>query len=324
MYKVKIGNNLKTIKELSDNSVNMCVTSPPYYNLRDYLGNDEQIGIENTPEEYIENLVILFREVRRTLTDDGTLWLNIGDSYAGSGKGRNGDGSANVDDNSKQSTNKGSTEGKITKRTEDGYKPKDLMGIPWRVAFALQADGWYLRQDIIWYKRNAMPSPVKDRCTTAHEYLFLLSKSRNYYYDWEAIEEDAKWERWGNQTELKEHAGTASHLGGKTLEELPIRDKKNKRSVWDIPTRPYGGAHFATFPPELVEPCILAGCPEGGMVLDPFGGSGTTAGVSEVFLRDSIMLELNQEYADLVPERIQDIRDYYEKKRPQKIPRTLW
>jgi len=185
---------------------------------------------------------------------------------------------------------------------------KDLIGIPWRVAFALQADGWYLRQDIIWHKPNPMPESVRDRCTKAHEYVFLMSKSPRYYFDAASIEEDAKWERWGNQTENKKHVGTAGHLGGKTLAELPIRDKKNRRSVWTVATKPFKGAHFATFPPDLIEPCVLAGSAPGDTVLDPFNGSGTTGIVSVKHGRRYVGIELNPEYVEITNKRFQEHR----------------
>jgi DNA modification methylase len=300
------GDCIEMMKTLPDRSVNCCVTSPPYFGLRDY-GHEGQIGLEETPEAFVQKMVEVFREVNRVLRDDGTLWLNLGDSYAGSGKGRNGDGSPNVDPLSKQATSAGTIIGKLIKSQTPDCKPKDLIGIPWRVAFALQADGWYLRQDIIWHKPNPMPESVTDRCTKAHEYIFLLSKSARYFYDAPSIEEDAKWERWGNQTENKKHCGTGGHLGGKSLSELPIRDKKNKRSVWSIPTKSYRGAHFATFPTDLVRPCILAGCPTGGTVLDPFGGSGTTGQVAMEEGRKAILCELNPEYVQLMNQRLNGV-----------------
>ena len=275
----------------------MCVTSPPYFGLRDY-GHEGQIGLEQTPEQYIAAMVEVFRCVRDVLADDGTLWLNIGDSYAAnrtyqvpSTKG----GPKHSD--SQSAGGKGS-------KVPDGLKQKDLIGIPWMLAFALRADGWYLRQDIIWHKPNPMPESVKDRCTKAHEYIFLLSKSQKYFFDAPSIEEDAKWERWGNQTEKKQHKGTAGHLGNKTLDELPIRDKKNKRSVWTVPTRGYKGAHFAVFPAALIEPCILAGSRPGDIVLDPFMGSGTTASVALQHGRRYLGCELNPDYGSLQQERI--------------------
>lgn len=298
------GDCRETLKTLPDQSVHCCVTSPPYFGLRDY-GHDGQIGLEQSPEDFISQLVSVFREVKRVLRNDGTLWLNLGDSYYNY---RPGKGQALV----KQSC---ASNGQDLPQTcarrgnkLDGLKEKDLIGIPWMAAFALRADGWYLRQDIIWHKPNPMPESVQDRCTKAHEYIFLLSKSAKYFYDAESIEEDAKWERWGNQTENKKHSGTAGHLGGKTLEELPIRDKKNRRSVWSVPTKSYKGAHFATYPPELIRPCILAGCPEGGVVLDPFGGSGTTAAVANEEGRDAVLCELNPEYISLINKRLSEVQ----------------
>ena len=298
------GDCREVLRTLPAESVHCCVTSPPYFGLRDY-GCEGQMGLEATPDEFVAGMVGVFREVRRVLRDDGTLWLNLGDSYAGGntvGKWREGSARADGDVRGDGSTSRRNRNGN---GAVEGLKPKDLIGIPWRVAFALQADGWYLRQDIIWSKPNPMPESVTDRCTKAHEYLFLLSKSPRYYFDGKAIEEPAKWERWGNQTEQKSHSGTAKHLGGKLLSELPIRDKKNKRSVWSVPTGGgFKGAHFAVFPPDLVEPCILAGCPEGGTVLDPFGGAGTTGLVADRLGRDAILVELNPAYAEIARKRI--------------------
>ena len=271
---------------------------------------DSQIGLEETPEDYVQTMVELFREIRRALRDDGTVWLNIGDSYAGSGKGRNSDGSPNVDEDSKQATSKGTTEGVLQKMKMGGdLKQKDLIGIPWMLAFALRADGWYLRQDIIWSKPNPMPESVKDRCTKAHEYIFLLSKSKSYYYDYEAIKEEATGERWGGDTPINMNntKDTDNVFSGLTKPRKMLYDKRNKRSVWTVTPKAFKGAHFATFPPELIEPCILAGCPEGGTVLDPFGGSGTTAGVAYLHDRNSILCELNPEYAEMVERRIEGI-----------------
>ena len=324
--KILQGSCLETLSSLEEKSVNTCVTSPPYWGLRDYgtgewqggdpdcphmrttkiskdtstghkgmseQGNvvgdaiyksecpkcgavrkDDQLGLEETPEKFVENLVNVFREVRRVLRDDGTVWLNLGDSYCGTGhkgdtkdmlisggKARNGQSFA------------------LNNKVE-GLKSKDLIGIPWRVAFALQADGWYLRQDIIWHKPNPMPEPVKDRCTKSHEYIFLLSKSPKYYYDYEAI---------------KVKASDAADY-----------DTSNKRSVWSIPVASYSEAHFATYPPELIKPCILAGCPEGGTVLDPFGGSGTTAQVANNLNRNAILCELNPEYVEIAKGRLHE------------------
>jgi DNA modification methylase len=304
------GDCIEMMRTLPDQSVNCCVTSPPYFGLRSYCkeGSEEkeyEVGTEETPEAFVQKMVEVFREVKRVLRDDGTLWLNLGDSYYNY---RPGKGQALA----KQScaSNDQDLPQLCARRGNklDGLKEKDLIGIPWRVAFALQADDWYLRQDIIWHKPNPMPESVQDRCTKAHEYIFLLSKSPKYYFDNKSIEEDAKWERWGDQTENKKHIGTAGHLGGKSLSELPIRDKKNKRSVWTVATKPYAGAHFATFPPELIRPCILAGCPKGGVVLDPFGGSGTTAAVAMEEGRWAILCELNPDYIPLINERLSKVQ----------------
>ena len=304
-YDVLVGDCRETLKTLPDESVNTVVTSPPYFGLRDY-NQEDQIGLEPTPEEFVQALVEVFREVRRVLRDDGTVWLNLGDSYAGSGKGRNGDGSPNVDENAKQSTSKGTTEGvlKSMKAHQIGLKPKDLIGIPWMVAFALREDGWYLRQDIIWSKPNPMPESVTDRCTKAHEYIFLLSKSKSYYFDNEAIKEPTQGrERFGN----KRSKGDCEQRQDNERRDMTPNWTRNRRSVWTVPPKPFKGAHFATFPPELIEPCVLAGCPVGGTVLDPFGGSGTTAGVAYRNDRNSILCELNPEYAELVESRIEGI-----------------
>lgn len=254
------GDALANLKTLPDQSVQTCVTSPPYFGLRDY-GVEGQIGLEETPERYIQRLVDVFREVRRVLRDDGTLWVNIGDSYAGSGKGRNADGSHSV--GGKQDTNAGTNIGALWKAPRyDGLKPKDLIGIPWMVAFALRADGWYWRQDIIWHKPNPMPESVTDRCTKAHEIILLLSKSAHYYYDAEAVKEDAAKGAAGSRFDTGK---TGEHQLGRSSSAERLEDgKRNRRSVWTVATTPYRGAHFATFPPKLIEPCILAGTSEGG------------------------------------------------------------
>lgn len=277
-----------------------CITSPPYYGLRDY-GHKNQIGLEQTPEEYIKAMIEVFRCVWDVLEDSGTLWLNIGDSYCGTGdkgdyvdpkyaNGRNG-----------QSVSK-------TKKL-DGYKPKDLIGIPWMLAFALRADGWYLRQDIIWHKPNPMPESVKDRCTKSHEYIFLLSKKPHYYFDNDSIKEPSKY--FGNDKrsgkgniryEGKRTEGNEKANGQQSF--VTINETKNKRSVWTIATKPYKGAHFATFPPALIEPCILAGSRTGDVVLDPFMGSGTTAQVAQQHNRQYLGCELNPEYKKLQNERL--------------------
>ena len=277
----------------------MCVTSPPYYGLRNYGDEENQIGLEESPEEYIQNLVEVFRKVRDNLTDDGTLWLNIGDSYYNYRPGKGQALSKQTVSNTRQDLpDKCARRGNKLK----GLKEKDLIGIPWMLAFALRADGWYLRQDIIWNKPNPMPESVRDRCTKSHEYIFLLSKSKQYYYDNEAIKEDAK--DWGtrDRSKGKYHnpgTGLSPHSG---LEKS--YEKKNKRSVWTVNKKPYKGAHFATYPRELIEPCIKAGSEKGDLVLDPFMGSGTTAMVSKELGRNYIGCELNNDYENLIKQRL--------------------
>lgn len=358
---VLIGDVRRRLSELPDASVQTCITSPPYWGLRDYgtaswnggnencdhvadssktkkFGNesfnanrpsreatktngyyfndicekcgarriDSQIGLEQTPETYVEQMVNVFREVRRVLKDDGTLWLNLGDSYAGSGKGRNGDGQIGKLTGF-QTTNKGSMEGVIKKLDDGGLKPKDLVGIPFRVAFALQADGWWLRQDIIWHKPNPMPESVTDRCTKSHEYLFLLTKSNRYYFDNESIKEPSanlgatKIRFGGNKYG---DSGDPKHAT-KSGNEYTDGGTRNKRSVWTITTKPFKGAHFAVMPEALVEPCVLAGSREGDTVLDPFTGSGTVAVVAMRHGRNFIGTELNPDYAEIARNRIE-------------------
>lgn len=282
-----------------------CVTSPPYWGLRDY-GVDGQLGLEATPDKYVAKMVEVFREVRRVLRDDGTLWLNLGDSYVGGWNNR-GKGSPI---HAKQASNAGAigqvASSGIHKFRSDTLRPKNLVGIPWRVAFALQADGWYLRQDIIWHKPNPMPESVRDRCTKAHEYIFLLSKSERYYFDSNAIQENA----------VRGHGGSKFHLGKtaihqanrSSIKERIDNGKRNRRSVWTVTTKPFKGAHFATFPPDLIEPCVLAGSPVGGVVLDPFLGSGTTALVAQRNGRNWIGCELNPTYADMALKRIEAMK----------------
>lgn len=351
------------LREVPDASVNCCVTSPPYFGLRDYR-HSGQIGLEPTPDAYVTELVGIFREVWRVLMDDGTLWLNLGDSYANDSKWGGSSGVKHIKELH------GDTGIGRTKKTT-GLKPKDLIGIPWRVAFALQADGWYLRQDIIWAKPNPMPESVTDRCTKAHEYIFLLAKSERYCYDAKAIAEpsvsdhpagngfdgrqggadhlpmsggegskepwqpaswkgfsfakgktsehqllrtqtdearetkaNGKWSKESDQSSGKRitnNVAKARASGGD--HDSPFGDTRNKRSVWTVSTKPYKDAHFATFPKELIRPCILAGCPVGGIVLDPFGGSGTTGEVAEQEGRNSILIELNPEYVKLIEHR---------------------
>jgi len=303
-HTLHLGDCREILQTLPEQSVHCCVTSPPYFGLRDY-GMAEQIGLEPTPEQFVAELVAVFREVRRVLRDDGTLWLNLGDSY--NAAGRSGHGTRI---GFKQGTNRASDVGADSCRPNvANLKEKDLVGIPWRVAFALQADGWYLRQDIIWHKPNPMPESVTDRCTKAHEYIFLLSKSARYYYDSEAIKEQGEW--CGKQLGIvRGKKVRAESMGRKPSgNEVPgadatAPDRRNRRSVWTVATKPYSGAHFATFPPALVEPCILAGCPVGGTVLDPFSGSATTGQVALANARNYIGCELNPEYHELAQRRL--------------------
>jgi DNA modification methylase len=322
---IRVGDSRDLIRAIPDKSIHCCVTSPPYFGLRDY-GVDGQMGLEPTPDEFIAGMVDLFRDVRRALRDDGTLWLNIGDSYATGSKWG------------------GATGGKATAglhgiggggrmKTRPGIPDKNLIGIPWMLAFALRTDGWILRQDIIWSKPNPMPESVTDRCTKAHEYLFLLTKKSKYYFDAEAILEPVS-----QNTHMRVSQNVAAqigsdraHAGGKTNGNmkavvrsskmaapgsgikhnssfdaavcLPVSER-NKRSVWTVATQPFKEAHFATFPPALIEPCIKAGCPVGGTVLDPFGGAGTTGLVADRLQRNAILLELNPEYAEIARRRI--------------------
>jgi len=305
--RVLVGDVRDRLAGVEAGSVQTCVTSPPYWGLRDY-GNDGQIGLEGTPEEFVESLCLVFDEVWRVLADDGTLWLNLGDSYAGSGKGRNADGTHQ--EGGKQGTNAGTIIGFLSKNALiDGIKSKDLVGIPWRVAFALQARGWFLRSEIIWHKPNPMPESVTDRPTKSHEHIFLLTKSAKYFYDHEAIKEPVVTEtggkgirfggtKYGDSDDPK-HATKSGNVsqGAET---------RNKRDVWTVPTKGYDGAHFAVYPTALIEPCILAGSREGDTVLDPFSGSGTTGVVALRNGRNYLGCELNPEYAELSRKRISD------------------
>jgi DNA modification methylase len=328
---IHIGDCIESLKLMPEKSVQTCITSPPYWGLRDY-GHDGQIGLETTPEEYIAKMVEVFREVRRVLRDDGTLWLNLGDSYAATTRGTSGVG--------KNATNRGTFMENRAWAVPPGLKPKDLVGIPWRVALALQADGWWLRQDIIWHKPNPMPESITDRCTKAHEYIFLLAKSNLYYFDHEAIKEKSV----TGDTRTPYGSDGAWAMDGRDKweegkgQQRPNADgaRRNRRSVWTITTKPYTGAHFATFPEKLVEPMVLAGssevgcCPSCGapwgragstveweptcdcpehkpvpcLVLDPFTGSGTTGAVSLRLGRNFVGCELNPEYAKLAESRI--------------------
>lgn len=321
MIKNKIinGDCIEVLKGIEDSSVNCCVTSPPYWGLRDY-GVDGQIGLEQTFDEYVAKMVEVFREVRRVLRDDGTLWLNLGDSYAASQsnnggcspKSTLGGGGGKYREGSK---NEAAYHATKPRKLNHGLKPKDLIGIPWRVAFALQADGWYLRSDIIWHKPNPMPESVTDRPTKAHEYIFLLSKSQKYYYNHEAIKEIAIN---GDPTSPRGSKGVVGNKNARLRkqDELGKRiytgfneryeplEKRNKRTVWTIPTQPFSEAHFATFPKDLIRPCIRAGCPANGIVIDPFMGSGTTACVCIEENRNYLGIELNHKYIKIAENRI--------------------
>ena len=323
MNKIIIGDCREVMRRLIVDGVKVqaCVTSPPYWGLRDY-GHDGQLGLEKTPEEYVDNMVEVFRLVRDLLSDDGTLWLNIGDSYASGGRG----GGMAGEKGEKQRSNEGAL--LSAKKPPPGLKDKDLVGIPWMVAFALRADGWYLRSDIIWHKPNPMPESVTDRPTKSHEYIFLMSKNKKYYYDSWAINEIAVWDLDGNGTDARkarQKDGLKSNpsekkngirFGGnkygdnsdpkfatKSGNIYESKGYRNKRSVWTVATKPYSEAHFATFPPDLIEPCILAGAPIGGVVIDPFFGSGTTGEVAEKLGRKWIGIELNPEYEKLQKQR---------------------
>jgi DNA modification methylase len=293
---ILVGDAVTRLRELPDGSVRTCVTSPPYWGLRDY-GNDDQIGLEETPSEFVEKLCQVFDEVWRVLADDGTLWVNLGDSYAGASLSRASNNGRAGYGNPREGT---------FSRLGDGLKPKELVGIPWRFAFAMQDRGWYLRQDIIWAKPNPMPESVTDRCTKSHEYIFLLTKNPKYFFDNEAIKEPAI-------CADDRRAGNGRHTyDGKRAENdgllqqsfVTITDTKNKRSVWTVNVKGYKEAHFATYPTELITPCILAGSSEGDTVLDPFSGSGTTGEVALLHGRDYVGIELNPEYADLSVRRI--------------------
>ena len=271
MIEIIKGDCLQSLKKLEDQSINTCVTSPPYWGLRNYNDEEKQLGMEDTIEKFVENLVKVFREVKRVLREDGTVWLNLGDTY---------------------------------------LQNKQLVGIPWRVALALQQDGWYLRQDIIWHKPNPMPENIKDRCTKAHEYIFLLSKRPKYFFDNEVIKEDCVGKDERKWADSYEKAGSIkqgeTNANIKRTKRYSKDDsfKRNKRSVWTVTTKPFKGAHFATFPMDLIEPCVLAGCPVGGTVLDPFAGSGTTGIVAASNDRDAILLELNEDYIKLALDRM--------------------
>ena len=346
MITLKHGDCRDVLRTIQNGSVHCCVTSPPYFGLRDY-GVAGQIGLEATPDAFVAEMVAVFAEVRRVLRDDGTLWLNLGDSYAGGGTiGRNDTSAADLDRRAAKYGTGTGTGSKVGTQGSRGrvtsLKPKDLIGIPWRVAFALQADGWYLRQDIIWSKPNPMPESVTDRCTKAHEYIFLLSKSARYFYDAKAISEpltqssierlsqptleqqEGSWRVPGKtngamkakrrkpqgwNTSANYHNADPRYKPRQEAEDYvaPVEsDRRNKRTVWEVATQPFSEAHFATFPTALIEPCILAGCPNGGTVLDPFGGAGTTGLVADRLGRNAVLIELNPEYAAMAERRIRN------------------
>lgn len=301
---IRIGDALAELRKMPADSVDCCVTSPPYFGLRDY-GVDGQMGLETTPGEFVAGMVEVFREVRRVLRDDGTLWLNIGDTYQNA-KGQSGGFDP------KQPARRHLRAARPQDRALPGLKPKDLIGIPWMLAFALRADGWYLRQDIIWSKPNAMPEPVKDRCTAAHEYIFLLTKSSRYHYDAGAVAEAAVSDHASGNGFKRDARLSFQNADGSTRGNAKAWDDvggtRNRRSVWTVPVKPFLDAHFATFPAALIEPCILAGCPAGGTVLDPFGGAGTTGLVADRLGRNAILIELNPEYAAMARKRIDSDR----------------
>lgn len=367
-FELLCGDAIEKLRTLTDNSINTCVTSPPYYGLRDYgtgvwvggdpdcphtrnktgyncgtghahMGEsgdaiyktvcpkcgavrvDNQIGLEENPDDYISRLVEVFKEVKRVLRDDGILWINIGDSYNSSGHSRKVDGGVQFSEKSKkQVTNSGSYVGTFKKEIVSCCKPKDLIGIPWMLAFALRADGWYLRQDIIWAKTNPMPESVKDRCTRSHEYIFMLTKSRKYWFDHEAMQEEATgydgckdtMNKGSTKLSSGDYMPNGKHINSMAANGherwnfkggMPMR---NKRDVWRVGVcSTVKEAHFAVFPKELIEPCILAGCPENGWVLDPFNGSGTTGIVATQNNRNYIGIDLNPEYMEITKRRVE-------------------
>jgi len=370
-FNLLCGDAIEKLRILPDNSINTCVTSPPYYGLRDYgtgtwvggdpscphyrrsklikehtgtghantfeksggMGDaiyktvcplcgavrvDNQIGLEETPEDYINRLVEVFREVKRVLRDDGILWVNIGDSYSGTGDGKTGKNTLSSNNSGQMENANGGGKG-FTKKPTKTYKSKDLIGIPWMLAFALRADGWYLRQDIIWAKNNPMPESVKDRCTRSHEYIFMLTKNKKYWFDHEAMQEpasgyDGRKKTIHDGSPKRENMGLPDGVHEQSMvrgghERWNFKDgipTRNKRDVWNVSVcSTVKEAHFAVFPKELIEPCILAGCPEGGWVLDPFNGSGTTGIVAAQNKRNYIGIDLNPEYLEITKRRVE-------------------
>jgi DNA modification methylase len=313
MNKIEFGDCRTIMRQWANEGVKIqtCVTSPPYYGLRDY-GHEGQLGLEETPEQYIANMVEVFQCVKDILADDGTLWVNIGDSYynyrPGKGQALVQQTVANNDQDLPQTCARRGNK-------LEGLKEKDLIGIPWMLAFALRADGWYLRQDIIWHKPNPMPESVQDRCTKSHEYIFLLSKSPKYYYDIDSIKEELKEESiarnqsgWNGNEDRGYVSGKQNNMS-KYLgsEKAKNETHRNRRSVWTVNTKPYSGAHFAVFPTELIEPCIMAGSRVGDIVLDPFMGSGTTAQVAQDLNRNFLGCELNSDYKPLQDKRLRQL-----------------
>lgn len=313
---ILLGDVRKRLAEIPDQTIQCCVTSPPYWGLRDY-GHNGQIGLEQTPDDYVSEMVEVFAEVRRVLRDDGVLWLNLGDSYASARDSKVSPDSMRTGDGTKVSHAANRNPANLKSA---GLKHKDLVGIPWRVAFALQADGWYLRQDIIWHKPNPMPESVTDRCTKSHEYVFMLTKSAQYYFDNEAIKEEAKTKPGATWAERKAAGATAGNVivghetrngtqrvvhGKGVTSNLTRQDGlRNKRSVWTINTKPFRGAHFAVMPEALVEPCVMASSRPDDLVLDPFTGSGTVGVVALRHSRNFVGVELNPDYAEIARNRI--------------------
>lgn len=320
LNEIYLGDAIEVMKTWPDSFIQCCVTSPPYWGLRDYRV-EGQIGLERTPEEYIVKIVKTFKEVHRVLRKDGTLWINLGDCYAGSGNrsNNNGSGKSTLKKDGRKETSrlrsntKIKTKGMQLPALDHGRKPKDLIGIPWRVAFALQADGWYLRRDIIWDKKNPMPESAPDRPTGSHEYIFLMSKSQKYFYDAEAIKEPASLNTHarGNGLNPKaamidagNHHGRPKQNASFSTAVKDVVTMRNKRSVWSVTTEPFKEAHFATFPPKLIAPCVLAGAPKGGIIFDPFMGAGTSALVAARYGRDFLGIELSESSVAMAKRRV--------------------